>query len=152
MTAYATADDVKSLIGNLSGQRTTPAIDNAIEGATEEVNMTLGRTANDNLDVTSSLFGLCKKATRYLAASELLGGVQSQETTMQSYQDTAEKLLAKIEQDAQGEDIAPQFVESSQDVTWPANPSGIIYSINYDNLRKGPKTNFNQYLHDFIPL
>ena len=152
MTAYAVADDVKPLIGNLAGQRTTLAIDNAISGATEEVNITLGRDGNDNLDVSSPLFGLCQKATRYLAASELLGGVQSQETTMTFYQDTAEKLLQKITQDAQGEDIAPQFVESSQTVTWPANPSGIIYSNNYIGLRKGPRTNFNQYLHDFIPL
>ena len=152
MTVYAIADDVKNLIGNLSGQRTTLAIDNAIAGASEEVNITLGRDGNDNLDVSSQLFSLCQKATRYLAASELLGGVQSQETTMQFYQDTAEKLLAKIIQDAQEADISPNFVESSEAVTWPANPSGVIYSNNFVGLRKAPRTTYNVYLHDFIPL
>lgn len=152
MTVYAVADDITPLIGNLASQRTPLAISNAITGASQEVNITLGRDGDSNLDVTSTIFGLAQKAVRYLAAAELLGGIQSQETTMQFYEDTAEKLLAKIVEDAQGEDISPQFVESSTPVTWPTDPAGLIYSINYVGLRKGPRTNFNVYLHDFIPL
>lgn len=151
MTDYATADDVKALIGNLSAQRSTLSIDNAIEGASEEVNLSLGREADSNLDASSNVFGICKKITRYLAAAELLGGVQSQETTMQFYMDTAQKLLAKLVQDEQEEDIGASFVESSAYTTWPGDPiNGEIYSSTYQNLRKGPRIPFqNQYTTDF---
>lgn len=151
MTAYATVDDVKPLIGNLANQRTTLAIDNAIEGASQEVNLSLGREADVNLDSTSNVFGICKKITRYLAAAELLGGIQSQETTMQSYMDTAQKLLNKLVQDEQEEDIGASYVESSAYTTWPGDPiNGEIYSSTYQNLRKGPRVIFqNQYTSDF---
>jgi hypothetical protein len=50
---YATAADVKPLIGNLSAQRDTATIDNAIASATSEVNLGIGRT-DTNLDDTTT--------------------------------------------------------------------------------------------------
>jgi hypothetical protein len=152
---YATAADVKPLIGNLSAQRDNTTIDNAIASATSEVNLGIGRTTTNLDDTTTSpvILNTVKKITRYLAAVELLTGVQSQETTRQQLQKDAQALLDKLVSEEQTEDIGAAFVEMSDPVTYPANDSGIIYSEEYVGLKKGPRTPFyNQYYHDFVPI
>lgn len=150
---YATAADVKPLIGNLSAQRDTATIDNAIAGATSEVNLAIGRETSLDTTASPTLLKALGKVTRYLAAVELLTGVTSQETTRAQLQKDALALLDNIKAEEQSIDISAAFVESSIPATYPANDSGVIYSSNYTNLRKGPRISiYNQYWHDFVPL
>lgn len=156
MVAYATKEDLQPLIGNLANQRSDLAYDNAIAGASGEVNVILGRASNDNVDSTHPQYELIRNIVRKFAAAELIGNVTGQLEVRQSFLAEAKTLidiLQKFDLGAVGND----FVSSSQYVTWPANPAGVIYSTNYKNLRKSPKndlamTEFNLTTPDTFNL
>jgi hypothetical protein len=138
---YADSTDIQPLIGNLAAQRSTTAVNNAIAGASTYVNLYLGRTSN--VDDTDPLLPLLKTVTRYLAAAELLTGVQSQEATKQSLLDQANNILQNISKLEQSDEIQSTIVDSSEAYTWPANPSGEVYSNNYKNMRR--YSNYSYY-------
>lgn len=143
---YATIDDVRPLLGNLRTQLSNEQIQLAIDSASAEVNLKTARPINQNADTTDPQLNILKRATRYLAAEEVLGGIEDMRDDRRDYNNRARQLLEElITLDISGED---DIVTSSEYVTFPANETnGLIYSSKFKGLR-GRKSLANR----FVPL
>lgn len=131
---YATTADVRPLLGNLRTQLTDAQIQLAIDSASAEVNLKTARIPNQNADTTDPDLQILKRATRYLAAEEVLGGIEDMRDDRRDYNNRARQLLEElVTLDITGED---DIVTSSEYVTFPAKEDlGLIYSSKLKNLQ-----------------
>ena len=134
---YSTESEVRALLGNLKNQVVTTTITNAIDSADSQINrMTFTTWVGTEQD-----YPAIKKASRYLAAAEAMVNVSGTEPTQQRLWDEAMLILqgiTKFDTTAATGD----YVSSSQPVTYPMNPSGIIYaSSRFPAIRKSKTDN-----------
>lgn len=124
---YATIADIRPFLGNLRNQLTDAQIQLAINSASAEVNLKTARATNVNADELDPDLDLLKKATRLLAASEVLSGIEDMRDDRRDNEFKARQILEElVALDITGED---DLVTSSEYVTFPANETnGIIYS------------------------
>lgn len=135
---YATPDEVRPLLGNIGGQRTNTQIQTAIDSAYDEINRKTGRQPPNDWKDTENDFGIVKKICRFKAALEMAVGIKDFEDR-EWMQKEIEEMFAIIEE-GEGEGGAgtsTDIVGSSPDVTYALNPQGLIWSVRYQNLKKG---------------
>jgi hypothetical protein len=132
---YATPDEVRPLLGNLGSQRTDPQIQTAIDSAYDEINRKTNRIPPNDWKDTEADFGIIKKIARYKAALEMSIGIKDFEDR-EAMQKEVDEMFMIIESNDPGGVLSNDMVISSDDETYALNPSGLIWSTRYKNLRK----------------
>lgn len=133
---YATPAEVRPLLGNLGAQRTDAQIQLAVDSAYDEINRKTNRIPPNDWKDTEADFSIIKKIARYKAALEMSIGIKDFEDR-EAMQKEVDEMFMIIEQNDPGGTLSNDMVISSDDETYALNPSGIIWSTRYKNLRKG---------------
>lgn len=138
--AYSTEDEVRALLGNLRQQIAQTTILSAIDSADSQINRMTFKTWL----VGDQDYNAIKKASRYLAAAECMININGTEPTQQRLWDEAMLILQGITK-FDTSNVTGDYVSSSQSVTYPMNPNGIIYaSSRFPTLRKTTRTENQQ--------
>jgi hypothetical protein len=135
--SYATPAEVRPLLGNIGTQRTNEQITLAIDSAYDEINRRTGRQPPNDWKDTENDFGIVKKICRFKAALEMAVGIKDFDDREWMQKEIEE--MFKIIEEGEGEAGSPStdIVGSSSDTTYALNPQGIIWSVRYQNLKKG---------------
>jgi hypothetical protein len=135
--SYATPAEVRPLLGNIGTQRTDAQITLAIDSAYDEINRRTGRQPPNDWKDTENDFGIVKKICRFKAALEMAVGIKDFDDREWMQKEIEE--MFKIIEEGEGEAGSPStdIVGSSSDTTYALNPQGIIWSVRYQNLKKG---------------
>ena len=133
---YATADEVRPLLGNLGQQRTNAQIELAIAAAYDEINRKTSRIPPNDWKDTEPDFDIIKKICRFKAAYEMSIGIKDFESDRKALQEEINEMFMIIEQHDTGGALSNDLVISSEDETYALNPSGLIWSTRYKNLKK----------------
>jgi hypothetical protein len=120
---YSTEDEVRALLGNLRNQVSATTINSAIDGADAQIN----RMTFTTWSGTEQDYAAVKKASRYLAAAEAMVNISGTEPTQQRLWDEAMLVIQNITK-FDTSNVTGDFVSSSQAVTYPSNPQGIIWT------------------------
>lgn len=140
--AYSTEDEVRALLGNLRLQIAQATILAAIDSADAQINRMTFKTWT----VGDQDYNAIKKASRYLAAAECMVNINGTEPTQQRLWDEAMLILQNITK-FDTSNVTGDYVSSSQSVTYPMNPQGIIYaSSRFPMIRKNRGD--NQQIND----
>lgn len=135
--AYSTEDEVRALLGNLRLQIAQATILGAVDSADAQINRMTFKTWT----VGDPDYNAIKKASRFLAAAESMININGTEPTQQRLWDEAMLILQNITK-FDTSNVTGDYVSSSQSVTYPMNPQGIIYaSSRYPMLRKSGRDN-----------
>ena len=130
--AYSTEDEVRALLGNMKAQISTATILTAIASADSQID----RMTFKSWVLGENDYDAIKKASRYLSAAECMVNITGTEPTQQRLWDEAMLILQNITK-FDTSNITGDFVSSSQSVTYPMNPNGIIWvSSRFPALRK----------------
>ena len=134
---YSTEAEVRALLGNLKNQVAQSTILTAIDGAGSQID----RMTFKSWTVGEADYPTISKACRYLAAAECMINIAGTEPTQQRLWDEAMLMLQNITK-FDTSNLTGDFVSSSQAVTYPMNPNGIIYaSSRFPAIRKSKTDN-----------
>lgn len=134
-TTYATPSEVRPLLGNIGSQRLDSQIQLAIDSAYDEINKKTSRIPPNDWKDTDADFSIIKKLTRMKAALEMSIGIKDFEDR-EWMQKEIEEMFMMLEEHDIGGAQSNDFVMSSEDETYSLNPTGLIWSQRYKNLRK----------------
>jgi len=135
MAVYATPEEVRPLVGNISEGIDDAQIQLAIDSATDEVNSKTNRQPPNDWQTTDPNYDYVKKITRYLAAIEISIPISDFAESREAMRREIARMFETIT--TFDVDTSTDYSETSDSMTWPMNSeNGIIWSSRFPNLRK----------------
>jgi len=142
---YSTESEVRALLGNLRNQVDATTITTAIASADSQID----RMTFKSWVVGETDYPAIQKASRYLAAAECMINIQGTEPTQQRLWDEAMLIIQSITK-FDTSSLTGDYVSSSQPVTYPMNPQGIIWaSSKFPKLKKSSNMENSQITDGF---